>query len=953
MLRRLLDIRPGEGRLVAPVAALGFVVVGAQVLSVIASDTIFVTAFSLGQLSGFIAFASVVRVLFTFGYGGAARRKARRGGVLLALVAAFTAALGVAVRSAPPPIVYGICLGLLLVPVAAAEAVSEATETFPARQGKRLVPLVGACSTLGALVAGASARVLAPRFGAPSLLWVGGALLAVGAGLVVSLRRHEPRSVGAKPAPVRELFTAVRDDWRRMPILRVAAALVLLVGVANSLVDFLFKATLKASFGRDEMAAYVGTVEAFLSASVIVAQLVLTGRLAARLGIRGALQLHPAAIAVAGPAFALAPGVPTATLARLSESFFRFAIVTPMRPLLLAPVEPAARARASLLVRGAAAPLGGVLVGAVLGVFGASGPPSGFLGAVLLGTAVAASFVVSNVGRAHAAALARALGEGRLSFDLPPAAAAALAGGLRRLLHEAIVGGDEKRAEAVLGLAGEGQLDLESLREAAVSPSRDLRAAAARAAIRIAKPGEGERFLALVPPCVDDRLECEILATARRLGAFDRARVEAALARSEGATTKGAAELRAEAQISLAARGDASAMAAVEAGLASLDRTVFAASADAAALLFPALAAPALVRQLVRGPHFVAAARALVQAGEATALAPLLGVLDGERADGGEVRAARVLARLGPHACREALERYASLGHRAREAVASAMGGLPEGWRARVPADAVERAIGVTLDQAEGLVPLLKTAGSGLFARELRLRIARSAGQVLDLAGLLRERARIDKARAGLVREGRARADALELLEHVLPKRFGRRAVALLEIDGRGRPASERDAKLALDPWLETCRGFDRRELVSPEMIALLDKLLVLGASSLFQGMTSEELHPVGEIAEVVDLRPGELAVRQGDPGDAVFVVAEGSLDVKQDGRKLKQIGRNAVFGEMALLDGGPRSASVEAATEARLLRIPRPEFEALIDQHPEIARGIIRTLLAHLRGEA
>jgi CRP-like cAMP-binding protein len=134
-------------------------------------------------------------------------------------------------------------------------------------------------------------------------------------------------------------------------------------------------------------------------------------------------------------------------------------------------------------------------------------------------------------------------------------------------------------------------------------------------------------------------------------------------------------------------------------------------------------------------------------------------------------------------------------------------------------------------------------------------------------------------------------------------------------------------------------------------MLALLEKLIVLGESSLFEGMTSEELHPVGEIAEPVDLDPGDVAVRQGDPGDAIFVIAEGTLAVTKDGLKLKEVGRGSVFGEVALLDGGPRSASVEAVTRTRLLRIPRAEFEALIDQHPEIARGIIRTLLAHLRG--
>jgi CRP-like cAMP-binding protein len=108
----------------------------------------------------------------------------------------------------------------------------------------------------------------------------------------------------------------------------------------------------------------------------------------------------------------------------------------------------------------------------------------------------------------------------------------------------------------------------------------------------------------------------------------------------------------------------------------------------------------------------------------------------------------------------------------------------------------------------------------------------------------------------------------------------------------------------------------------------------------------------VGEIAAVVDLEPSEPAVRQGDPGDAVFVIESGTLEVTQDGRRLKELGRGAVFGELALLDGGPRSASVVARTRARVLRIPRAEFEALLDEYPEIARGVSRTLLAHLRGQ-
>ena len=130
----------------------------------------------------------------------------------------------------------------------------------------------------------------------------------------------------------------------------------------------------------------------------------------------------------------------------------------------------------------------------------------------------------------------------------------------------------------------------------------------------------------------------------------------------------------------------------------------------------------------------------------------------------------------------------------------------------------------------------------------------------------------------------------------------------------------------------------------------VIEKLLVLSESSLFSGLSSEELYPVGAIAQTVVLAPGQAAIRQGDPGDALFIVASGALSVSRDGKTLSHVARGAVFGEAALLDGAPRAATVTATSDSQLLRIGRTDFEALLDEHPEIARGIIRTLLGHLR---
>lgn len=906
---------------------VALLVVAAQVLVIIASDTVFVTAFDLGQLSGFIMVSSVARVVLTLGYGAAARwsHGGPLRGVTLGLVGIVTGVLAIVLHASSPTLVYAGCTALLVVPVAASEAVSLSTEAFPARQGKRLAPLIAASSSIGGMIAGVFARGLSVRVGAPNLLWMAGALLVVAALASRAGSAGRDAHAGDTSTVASGGERAVLQELRVLPIVRVAVALALLVAATNSVVDFAFKATLKATFARDQMAEFIGVFEAALSASVIVAQLFLTARLGARLGVRATLQIYPAAVALAAPVFAAAPRVATATAVKLGESIARFSIVTPMRAVLIAPLSPASRARASLLVRGVAVPLGGVLAGAALGAFGSAGAPPRAIAAMLVTTAAAAFGVLAFARRAYTQALARSLGEGRLSLDVPPAQAAAMHQGLHTMLRAAAARGDAARGVQILALLGDA-----------------------------ATPEDVAALLAL-PPSSDPGLERQVLAAATRAGvAIDRARIRGIL-EGKGASGPEGVALRFDAlSIDAAAtglEGRERLRAAIDEGLSSADVHFFAAAATAAVRLDARRNVSRLVEHLDRGPHFGAAGRALVLAGDA-AIEPLLQLLPRSRS-----RAARVLARLGPRACRSVLERWRDLDHRGRAAASRALSVLPDEWRAAMDARLVDVAVDATLDAGETLARRMPDSHrSRVLQRELRLRVASCAEQALDLASMLGDRGRISKARAALARDRRARADALELLEEVLPRAFARRTLSMLEADEAPLPPAAGSANgggESFDGWLETCASYDRGALSSPALVALLDKLVVLGESSLFSGMTSEDLYPVGQIATVVDLEPGQPAVRQGDPGDAVYVVESGTLEVKQDGRKLKEVTRGAVFGEMALLDGGARSASVEAATHARVLRIPRAEFDVLLDEYPEIARGIIRTLLAHLRGQS
>ena len=92
----------------------------------------------------------------------------------------------------------------------------------------------------------------------------------------------------------------------------------------------------------------------------------------------------------------------------------------------------------------------------------------------------------------------------------------------------------------------------------------------------------------------------------------------------------------------------------------------------------------------------------------------------------------------------------------------------------------------------------------------------------------------------------------------------------------------------------------------------------------------------------VREFAKGEVAVREGDPGDALFLIMEGEMAVikgmgKEQEFVLDRIGKDDFFGEMALLDGNPRSASIRAESEAVVLVLNDEDFVRIIEDYPSV----------------
>jgi signal transduction histidine kinase len=122
----------------------------------------------------------------------------------------------------------------------------------------------------------------------------------------------------------------------------------------------------------------------------------------------------------------------------------------------------------------------------------------------------------------------------------------------------------------------------------------------------------------------------------------------------------------------------------------------------------------------------------------------------------------------------------------------------------------------------------------------------------------------------------------------------------------------------------------------------------------LFAGLSEEDLEQLYQMAETVSVPAGQLVLQEGDPGDALYVVLHGELEItkRQGGQDiLLAVSRAGEFlGEMSLLEQRPRSASVRTLRESRLLVISQAAFQTLLSCSPSAPLRILHTLTSRLR---
>jgi CRP-like cAMP-binding protein len=122
-----------------------------------------------------------------------------------------------------------------------------------------------------------------------------------------------------------------------------------------------------------------------------------------------------------------------------------------------------------------------------------------------------------------------------------------------------------------------------------------------------------------------------------------------------------------------------------------------------------------------------------------------------------------------------------------------------------------------------------------------------------------------------------------------------------------------------------------------------------LERTPLFAGLDRGHLDDVLAVGRRVSFEPGQAIVERGDPGDAMYIVVDGAAEVDVGGR-FHRLGRGDFFGEMAVLAGKPREATVKAVEPVEALRIAADEFQAFLSTNPQVAVGMLKSLVERLR---
>ncbi len=892
----------------------------------------------------------------------------------------------------------------------------------------------------------------------------------------------------AKPARLSEL-QKIKEGFgevAREPLLRSMAGYILLMWTVYAVVDFCFNKTMRARYPNpNDLTTFFGIFVGVQGLLCLLIQVFLTRPVIARLGVGTTVNFHPAFLFVGTAWMGVSYGYTPVLSTKLADASMLYTFSDSSYQLLYNPVPLEARARVRGFIEGYIRPLSLAAAGALVLLGNSYLKPIRLFGheistgqqlswgalvfaAIWLGTALTAN-------KGYVRALLKNLQSG--SPALRHAAATALSkiqdATSLGILSETLRGQDPERIVVAIQLLEQigGSDAAQTIAALLNHPEARVRATAATAMGRLAGKDYTEPLLALLDD-PDPRVRANAVEALASFGdpalvekirplltdPFTRARVNTILTMASIQGVSSSVEWMP--QIQELARGDPQSRATATYALGRLpleqsedmlvellrdpELGIRREAAQALGRIGSSRIIPALVEALASPPelrHATRKAIAKIVRRHGEAIAQQMADM-ADRAERVEIRSelVDVLGRLhDPHVIDTLVRMLKDPEWRVRWKVLKAFGRiakqgpLPETARAAL----FEYAHGELEDFKRSLaisravVPKPQTEPEHLLATALEEDRTNIEERVFRMLGVLCGRDRMQavfaKIRSG---DARQRADALEALDSLAPKKLGRQVLAVLE------PAPTQAAKTPADatpllaelarhpkPWVRACTAYyaglhaqdgkallgellnDRDPLVretalyagwkafggnwrpqveqaasssdallaravrriqseqkdgnpglkrGEPMLLTVEKVLFLKSAAVFAGIEGEELAALAEITLEHEYAPGDVIFEEGKPAHHLYVVVNGRVEVfrtvNDRERPLAVLGPRECFGEMAILDEAPRSASIRAIEPTTVLKIDRESFRELILERPQIAFAIFKILSGRLR---
>ena len=946
-IQRTLKIRPGETRLVLPMVALSFVGMAGLAIGQSAANALFFDRIGTDALPLMYLAQGGTAFVFMLGLAAVLGRVDRRRAYLAipaglgAVVLAERLALLGGGRWIFPVLWLTVAIAILLQNVFVWGIAGVVTDTLRA---KRLFPLFAAGEILGSVTGGLLTDPLVGLIGTENLFLVWAIALATSFALcrvVLSAAGTDaqPRARRARrpTSSLKDLTVAFRYVTRSRLLVWMTLAAVLFSVLFFSLYLPWATAATERFHDADALAGFFGLFWAAMTGAAFLVSVLLTNRLFGRFGIATMMMVLPLLYVGSFGILLASSGFVTLVVLRFVDGVWLQGVASPAWETLTNVIPDARRDQVRTFLNGGPAQAGTIIAG-VIALVGQDVLSPRQFAAIGLATAAITVFVTWRVRASYASALVDALREGRPEV-FPDVAVAGVpfafdrdAQTLRSLLEAAQDGHAPVRRLAVQLLVDvDGERATRSLERALRDADATVRAQAVAAlAPRL---GKDERLDALLPLVADP---------------------DPTVAASAAAATAGGPN------------GSASAVR-----LATLaedaDPLVRTATLRSLATAPAGVAIPLASRALGdEDPGVRAAALRTLAAVDANeALEPALRLFEdpSPRVRDAAVDAAALTGDRAVDAVLASLERPGARGAALRTLARLDLGGREAAVRTFV----VERATEAAGDHRLAAAVPSDRAAAGLL-RDALLARARSNGRAalralsltsIDGGAVRSAIESLDARDAGQV------ANALETIEATADGSLSRPILALWEPTERVLPVG---TDVGQDDWLERAladddafiaacaeavvveRGGDGTARTGTSM-PLIERVLFLRRVPLFDELAPADLGAIAEVAQERSFTDGEVLASEGELGDELLIVASGTVRVETGGAEIARRGRGEVVGEMSLITGGPRMASLMADGDVRAIRIGRREFESMIHDRPDIGIGVMR-VLAHRLAE-